>query len=94
MRNKTLIPIVEILRDGRMQQEEGGDKLLYYKFKNFCPIFAEFNMNIKLKLKMKKTKGDNDFTWKPSWSNKKEKPRPPRNFKILLLCFRQSITIT
>ena len=34
-------------------------------------------MKIKLKLKMKKTKGDNDFTWKPSWPNKKEKPQPP-----------------
>ena len=26
---------------------------------------------------MKKIKGDNDFTWKPSWPNEKEKPRPP-----------------
>ena len=53
-----------------------GGELLYYKFKNFSPVFAEFNMKIKIKLKMKKTKEDVDFTWKPSWPNKEEKPRP------------------
>ena len=59
------------------ERNKRGGELLYYKFKNLSPAFAEFSKKIKLKLETKKIKGDNDFTWKPCWPNKKEKPRPP-----------------
>ena len=95
MRNKALIPIVEMQIDDRMQQERGGGGVnccvLCLRF--FPLILQNYHNKIKLKLKMKKIKGDKDFTWKPSWPNKKEKPRPPGISKFSL-CFRQSITIT
>ena len=58
-------------------QQEGGELLcieLYYIFALTCGILTN---KIKLKLKKQEIKRDKDFTWKPSWPNKKEKPRPP-----------------
>ena len=53
----------------------------------FLPLILRNYNKIKLKLKMKRIKGHNNFTWKPSWPNKKKKPRPPppRDFKILTM---------
>ena len=73
--------------DDRMQQEGGGE-LLCIRFKifasNFCGIVSSKEQNLNSKTKRKIIKGDKDFTWKPSWPNKKEKPRPPGISKFSL----------
>ena len=62
-------------RDDRMQQE-GGVNCCVLSLRFLLIILRIYHNKIKLKLKVKKIKVDKYFTWKPSWPNKKEKPRP------------------
>ena len=64
-----------------IESNKRGGELFCCMFKifasKFCGIILSEDQKLKLKNEKKIIKGDKDFTWKLSWPNKREKPRPP-----------------